>query len=61
MSLTFDDGPWNTYTDEILAILKQYNVKAVFCMVGNQAARPAVRGAEGGGRRAHPVQPSMSH
>lgn len=37
VSLTFDDGPWNTYTDEILAILKQYNVKAVFCMVGNQA------------------------
>ncbi|GAA5177665.1 tetratricopeptide repeat protein [Niveibacterium umoris] len=33
--LTFDDGPHNAYTDEIAAILKQYNAPAVFFEVGN--------------------------
>ena len=28
--LTFDDGPHPKHTDEILAILKKYGVKAVF-------------------------------
>lgn len=32
--LTFDDGPHLSYTDEIAAILKQYNVPAVFFQVG---------------------------
>ncbi len=32
--LTFDDGPHSTYTDEIAAILKQYNVPGVFFQVG---------------------------
>ena len=31
--LTFDDGP-STYTDEILDILKEYDVKATFFVVG---------------------------
>jgi uncharacterized caspase-like protein/peptidoglycan/xylan/chitin deacetylase (PgdA/CDA1 family) len=33
--LTFDDGPHNVYSDEIAAILKQYNAPAVFFEVGN--------------------------
>lgn len=32
--LTFDDGPHPSYTDEIMAILKQYDVPAVFFQVG---------------------------
>lgn len=34
--LTFDDGP-SKYTDELLKILKQYNVKATFFCVANFA------------------------
>ncbi|MGW0658727.1 polysaccharide deacetylase family protein [Streptodolium elevatio] len=37
VALTFDDGPWNTYTPQVLGILKQYGIKATFCVVGNQA------------------------
>lgn len=33
--LTFDDGPTNTVTPAILDVLKQYNVKATFFMLGN--------------------------
>ncbi|KQQ91821.1 polysaccharide deacetylase family protein [Massilia sp. Leaf139] len=32
--LTFDDGPHRRYTDEIAAILKQYNAPAIFFSVG---------------------------
>jgi uncharacterized caspase-like protein/peptidoglycan/xylan/chitin deacetylase (PgdA/CDA1 family) len=32
--LTFDDGPHNLYTDEIAAILKQYDAPAIFFSVG---------------------------
>jgi peptidoglycan/xylan/chitin deacetylase (PgdA/CDA1 family)/uncharacterized caspase-like protein len=32
--LTFDDGPHGTYTEEILAILKGFEAKAVFFQVG---------------------------
>ena len=35
--LTFDDGP-STYTDEILDILDQYDVKATFFVVGKEDA-----------------------
>ena len=35
--LTFDDGPDPTYTPQILDILKQYHVPAVFFVVGRQA------------------------
>lgn len=35
IALTFDDGPWETSTDEILNVLKRYNIKATFFMVGN--------------------------
>ncbi|MCF2527565.1 polysaccharide deacetylase family protein [Yinghuangia soli] len=37
VALTFDDGPWTTYTGQVLEILKQHDIKAVFCVVGNQA------------------------
>jgi peptidoglycan/xylan/chitin deacetylase (PgdA/CDA1 family) len=37
VALTFDDGPWNTYTGQVLDVLRQYGIKAVFCIVGDQA------------------------
>ncbi|MYN43218.1 polysaccharide deacetylase family protein [Duganella sp. FT109W] len=37
--LTFDDGPHGTYTEEIAAILKQYNVPGVFFEVGQNVGR----------------------
>ncbi|MEH7180516.1 glycosyltransferase [Neobacillus vireti] len=35
--LTFDDGPDPKYTERILEILKQYQVKASFFVIGNKA------------------------
>lgn len=37
VALTFDDGPTEVYTPQILAILKKYNIKATFFMVGVNA------------------------
>lgn len=34
VALTFDDGPDEVYTEQILDILKQYNVKATFFLLG---------------------------
>ena len=34
IALTFDDGPWNGYTKQILDILKKHQVKATFFVVG---------------------------
>ncbi len=34
IALTFDDGPWENTTEQILGILKQNNIKATFFMVG---------------------------
>ena len=43
VSLTFDDGPNQPYTSELLAILRKEKVKATFFLVGNCAKRhPAV-------------------
>jgi len=39
VALTFDDGPHPGYTIKILEILKKYNVKATFFLVGEQAER----------------------
>ena len=39
IALTFDDGPHPVYTPRLLAILKQYQVKATFFVVGEQAER----------------------
>ncbi len=35
IALTFDDGPWPTYTKQILQILDENDVKATFYMVGS--------------------------
>jgi peptidoglycan/xylan/chitin deacetylase (PgdA/CDA1 family) len=37
--LTFDDGPSPDYTEPILDILKKYNVKATFFVVGSQVQK----------------------
>ncbi|OGT36049.1 MAG: hypothetical protein A3F11_05405 [Gammaproteobacteria bacterium RIFCSPHIGHO2_12_FULL_37_14] len=37
VALTFDDGPSPIYTPQILAILKKYNIKATFFVVGSNA------------------------
>ncbi|MFK0181927.1 polysaccharide deacetylase family protein [Streptomyces xanthochromogenes] len=43
VSITIDDGPSPVWTPKILAVLKQYGVKATFCMIGPQAkADPAM-------------------
>jgi len=39
VALTFDDGPNPVYTRQILAILKKYNIKATFFMVGTNAQK----------------------
>lgn len=39
VSLTFDDGPDGKYTSQILDILKEYNVKATFFVVGPQVEK----------------------
>jgi peptidoglycan/xylan/chitin deacetylase (PgdA/CDA1 family) len=36
--LTFDDGPAGKVTDDLLAVLHQFGVKACFCLVGSQVA-----------------------
>ncbi len=38
VSLTFDDGP-TRYTDDILAVLEDYQVKATFFLIGSQLNR----------------------
>ncbi|MCF6465647.1 polysaccharide deacetylase family protein [Clostridium sp. Cult2] len=37
IALTFDDGPHPIYTDEILDVLKEYDVKATFFVLGKFA------------------------
>jgi peptidoglycan/xylan/chitin deacetylase (PgdA/CDA1 family) len=37
VALTFDDGP-SKYTPRILAVLDRHQIKATFCMLGDQAA-----------------------
>ncbi len=39
IALTFDDGPDGKYTPQILDILKEYNAKATFFVVGPQIAK----------------------
>jgi peptidoglycan/xylan/chitin deacetylase (PgdA/CDA1 family) len=36
--LTFDDGPAGRVTDDLLAVLNDFGVKACFCVVGSQVA-----------------------
>jgi len=42
--LTFDDGPHPKYTDQILEILKQHNIQAVFFEVGKNLGTVAENG-----------------
>ncbi|GIJ75695.1 Polysaccharide deacetylase [Micromonospora phaseoli] len=37
VALTFDDGPNPDYTPQVLAILREYQVTATFCVVGKNA------------------------
>ncbi|HTY84156.1 MAG TPA: polysaccharide deacetylase family protein [Silvibacterium sp.] len=37
LALTFDDGPDPTWTPKILDVLKQYNVKGAFMVIGEEA------------------------
>jgi peptidoglycan-N-acetylglucosamine deacetylase len=39
VALTFDDGPVPFYTDTVLAVLRQENVRATFFVTGNSVAR----------------------
>src|SRR5262249_32084192 len=39
IALTFDDGPNDPYTSQILAVLKANNVKATFFMIGKNIER----------------------
>jgi peptidoglycan/xylan/chitin deacetylase (PgdA/CDA1 family) len=39
IALTFDDGPDDRYTPEILAILAKYSIKATFFIIGEQALK----------------------
>lgn len=41
--LTFDDGPDPTHTNRVLDILQQYNIKALFFLIGDKAqAHPEI-------------------
>ncbi|MBB3327958.1 polysaccharide deacetylase family protein [Microlunatus antarcticus] len=37
VSFTFDDGPWPGSTSQVLGLLAQHHVHAVFCLIGDQA------------------------
>lgn len=39
VALTFDDGPESKYTAEILEILKEYDIKATFFVIGQHAEK----------------------
>ncbi|WP_030202193.1 polysaccharide deacetylase family protein [Streptomyces sp. NRRL S-87] len=38
ITITIDDGPDPTWTPRVLDVLREHHVKAVFCMIGPQAA-----------------------
>ena len=39
IAISFDDGPANNYTPEIIRLLKNENIKATFFCIGNRIAR----------------------
>jgi peptidoglycan/xylan/chitin deacetylase (PgdA/CDA1 family) len=39
VALTFDDGPNEPYTSQVLSILEQYRIKATFFIIGQNARR----------------------
>src|SRR5690606_30010811 len=43
ISITFDDGPNPNFTPKVLKLLKEYNAKATFFLIGNKAeAQPEI-------------------
>ncbi|UQI46673.1 polysaccharide deacetylase family protein [Streptomyces sp. HU2014] len=61
VNLTVDDGPDPTWTPQVLDLLKRYDVKATFCMIGPNAAKhpDLVKRVVAGGHRL--CDHSMSH
>ncbi len=59
VALTFDDGPDPDWTPKILDILKKYNVKGTFFMIGEDAAGQRRRHAAGLPRRPRDRQPHL--
>jgi peptidoglycan/xylan/chitin deacetylase (PgdA/CDA1 family) len=45
LTLTFDNGPWAGWTDEIVSILKERGLPATFFVVGNRLIDSAARAA----------------
>ncbi len=39
VALTFDDGPWEDTTEDVLAVLRKYDVRATFFMPGGRVKR----------------------
>ncbi len=39
VALTFDDGPTPAFTDQVLGVLANYNVKASFFLIGKEIER----------------------
>ncbi|GAB2733104.1 polysaccharide deacetylase family protein [Kitasatospora kifunensis] len=37
IALTIDDGPWPVYTAQVLALLRKYDIRATFNVIGTQA------------------------
>ncbi|RPE42197.1 peptidoglycan/xylan/chitin deacetylase (PgdA/CDA1 family) [Streptomyces sp. Ag109_O5-1] len=61
VNITIDDGPDPVWTPQVLDVLREYGVKATFCMVGTQAqAHPdLVKKVVAAGHR--PCDHSVSH
>ena len=38
VALTFDDGPWPYYTEQVLGVLRKYGIHATFFVMGRNAA-----------------------
>ena len=39
VALTFDDGPWPTYTRKVVKVLRHHHVRATFFMIGENVER----------------------
>lgn len=60
IALTFDDGPHARYTEEIAAILKQYNVPATFFDVGRNIGSVDAQGKPALGKNAAIIRQLMA-
>ena len=59
VALSFDDGPDPEWTPKILDILKKYDVKGTFFMIGEDGRRQHRRHAAGLSRRPRDRQPHL--